>query len=136
MKEYLPLTGRILFSLIFLMTVLSHFKKTTIAYAESQGVPFSDLLVPLSAIIAFLGGLSITLGYKARIGAWLIVVFLVPVSFYMHAFWSESDPMKMQMQAANFMKNMGLLGGALLICYFGSGPLSLDNKPELSGRVS
>jgi putative oxidoreductase len=40
------------------------------------------------------------------------------------------------MQAANFMKNMGLLGGALLICYFGSGPLSLDNKPELSGRVS
>jgi putative oxidoreductase len=128
MTKYIVLAGRTLFSFIFIMTIMSHFTKEMVGYAAAQGVPSPAFLVPFSGIIAILGGLSILLGYKAKSGAWLIVLFLVPVTFYMHAFWREGDPVQMKMQMANFMKNAALLGGALLICYFGSGPASLEKE--------
>src|SRR5688572_29483612 len=124
--KYLVLTGRIFFSLIFLMTVTFHFKSDAVNYASSHNVPIPNVLVPLSGLIAIAGGLCIALGFRAKMGAWLLILFLVPVTFMMHAFWKETDPMQTQMQMTNFMKNLSLLGGALLITYFGSGPLSLD----------
>src|ERR1700679_926111 len=104
------LTGRILFSLLFLMTAMGHFSSGSIGYATSQGVPAAGFLVPFSGVLAVLGGLSIAFGYKAKWGAWLLVLFLLPVSFMMHRFWGVADPMMMQMQMAMFMKNMSMLG--------------------------
>jgi putative oxidoreductase len=124
------LAGRIIFSLIFLMAAIGHFSSAEIAYASSAGVPMASILVPLSGVISALGALSIILGYKARFGALLLVIFLLPVTLYMHAFWMVTDPMMKQMQMAMFMKNMSALGGALIICYFGSGPLSIDSRKE------
>jgi len=110
------------------MTVLGHFSAGYIGYAAQAGVPAPGLLVPLSGVIATLGGLSITLGYKAKIGAWLIVLFLVPVTLKMHNFWAVTDPMMHGIQMALFMKNVSMLGAALLITHFGAGPLSLDAR--------
>ena len=124
--KLIPLIGRIFFSLIFLQTAFNHFSGKSISYAASQNVPLASLLVPVSGVIAILGGASIVLGYKARLGAWLIVLFLVPVTLMMHNFWTITDPMMRQTQMAMFMKNISMLGGALLITYFGSGPLSID----------
>lgn len=98
----------------------------TAAYAASAGVPAPMALVIISGIIALLGALSIILGYKARFGAWLIIIFLVPVTFAMHKFWTVTDPMQSQMQMAMFMKNIALIGAALMISYFGAGPVSID----------
>ena len=124
----LPLAGRILFSLIFLLAAPMHFTAQDVAYGASNGVPLASLAVPLSGVIALAGALSILLGYKTKIGAWLIVLFLVPVTLYMHRFWAQTDPMMAQMQMANFMKNVAMTGGALLLAYFGAGPLSLDAR--------
>ena len=74
------------------------------------------------------GGLSILFGYKAKIGAWMLVLFLVPVTFMMHRFWGVSDPQAAQMQMIMFMKNISILGGALLITQFGAGPVSFDAR--------
>jgi putative oxidoreductase len=71
---------------------------------------------------------AILLGYRAKVGAWLIVLFLVPVTLMMHKFWAVHDPMMAQMQMVMFMKNVAILGGALLISQFGAGPLSLDER--------
>ena len=68
------------------------------------------------------------LGYRAKTGAWLIVLFLVPVTLMMHKFWTVHDPVMAQTQMAMFMKNVALLGAALLITQFGAGPLSLDAR--------
>jgi putative oxidoreductase len=122
------LLGRVLFGLIFILSGLNHFSKATIAFAASQGVPLASLAVPASGIIALAGGLSILLGYRARIGAWMIVLFLVPVTFAMHKFWGIADPAITQNQMVHFMKNLSMLGGALLMTHFGSGPLSLDSR--------
>lgn len=119
--------GRLFFVLIFLTAGFTHLAKQTIAYAASQGVPAASVLVPLSGAIALVGSLSILLGYRAKVGAWLIVLFLIGVT-PLHKFWGVSDPMMQQIQMAMFMKNIAMLGGALLITQFGSGPWSLDNR--------
>lgn len=118
--------GRVLFAAIFVMSGFGHFSKATIGYAASQGVPLASVLVPISGILAIVGGLSVALGLKARWGAWLLVLFLVPVTFWMHAFWKVSDPMMAMNQQVHFMKNVTMLGGALLLAWFGSGPYSVD----------
>jgi len=125
---YLVPLGRLLYSAIFLMTVFGHFSAGYVGYAAQAGLPAPGLLVPLSGVIAILGGLSITLGYKAKIGGWLIVLFLVPVTLKMHAFWAVPDPMMHGIQLAMFWKNVSMLGAALLITHFGAGPLSLDAR--------
>jgi putative oxidoreductase len=121
------LIGRILFAFIFVMSGFTHFSSQTIGFAASQGVPMASILVPASGVIALLGGLSVLLGYRARVGAWLIVLFLIGVT-PMHKFWGISDPMMQQMQMVMFLKNLAMLGGALLITQFGSGPWSLDAR--------
>lgn len=127
--KYLLLLGRILFSALFILAIFGHFSQFDIKYAELKRVPLPNILVPLSGIIAFLGGLSVLFGYKARCGVWLIILFLIPVTFFMHNFWTITDPVASIIEQANFFKNLALIGAGLIIAYFGSGPLSLDNRP-------
>ena len=120
--------GRFFFALIFLMAGANHFSRQTIAFSASQGVPFASIAVPFSGVLAIAGGLSVLLGYRARLGAWLIALFLVPVTLVMHKFWLVQDPMMAQIQMILFMKNVSMLGGALLISQLGAGPFSLDAR--------
>jgi len=120
--------GRFFFALIFLIAAPNHFSRPTIAFAASQGVPWASIAVPLSGVLAIAGGLSILLGYRAKLGAWILVLFLIPVTLMLHKFWSVQDPMMAQMQMILFMKNVAMLGGALLISQLGAGPFSLDAR--------
>ena len=130
----LVLLARVLYSGIFIMGGVNHLTNSQmVQYAASSGVPMPSILVPLSGVIALLGGLSILLGFKARIGGWLIVLFLVPVTLMMHNFWAVTDPQMRMMQMAMFTKNLAMLGGAILIAYFGSGPLSLEHSGSSGG---
>ena len=122
------LLGRLLFALIFLMSAPMHFTGQTIAYAASQGVPLASIAVPLSGVIALAGGVSILLGYRAKFGAWLQVLFLAAVTPMLHRFWAVSDPMMHQMQFVMFLKNLSMMGGALFISQSGAGPWSLDAR--------
>jgi putative oxidoreductase len=127
MMKYLVLLGRFLYSWIFISTIFTHFSSQSAQAATAAGVPMAALLVPLSAVIAFLGGISILLGYKAKVGAWLIVLFLIPVTLTMHSWWTVTDPMMRKMQEVSFHKNLAIVGAAFLIAYFGAGPCSLDS---------
>jgi putative oxidoreductase len=127
-SSILVVVGRICFALIFVFSAPRHFTATYVQYAAHQGVPLAALLVPLSGAIALVGGLSVAFGYRARVGAWLLVLFLVPVTLAMHNFWAVTDPMMAQFQLAMFMKNVSMLGGALLIAHFGAGAASFDAR--------
>lgn len=127
--------GRIFFAAIFIMASFGHFSSESIQYAGSKGVPFPQLLVPVSGILALAGGVSIALGWFARIGACLIVAFLVPVTLMMHAFWAVPDPAAAKMEQIMFMKNLAMLGGAILMTWFGAGPLSVDERRKSRARI-
>jgi putative oxidoreductase len=78
--------------------------------------------------MAILGGLSILLGFHGKLGAWLLVLFLVPVTFTMHNFWAVKDPLMQQMQMAMFLKNISMQGSAFLFTQIGTSPLSFDSR--------
>jgi putative oxidoreductase len=130
--RYVVPIGRALFALIFIMSVLSHFSSQTIEYARQQGVPWPEFLVPVSGILALVGGLSVLLGYRAKVGAGLLVIFLVPVTLMMHDFWTVEDPTMAMVQQVMFFKNVALLGAALILAYTGAGPVSLDARSNRS----
>lgn len=119
------LLGRILFSFYFLYFCINHFNGQDLAYATAVHLPAAKILVPCAGALILLGGLSILFGYKAKLGALLIVIFLVPVTFTMHQFWAATGAAH-GAQLQNFLRNMCLLGAALLITQFGAGPWSID----------
>ena len=125
MRAIVPI-GRVLFSLIFITSAFTHFTRGTIDAAAAHGVPLATLLVTAAGILALIGGVSVLLGYRARFGAFLLLLFLVPVTLVMHRFWGLADPQVAQMQKVMFMKNLSIMGGALMVMYYGSGPASLD----------
>lgn len=126
--RFLVPLGRAAFAAIFLPGAVLHFNPAYVQYAAAAGVPLPQVLVPLSGLLSTAGGLSVLLGYRARLGAWALVLFLIPVTLTMHAFWKVTDPGMAQMQFAMFLKNVSILGGALLIAHFGAGPVSLDAR--------
>ena len=114
MRGLVPV-GRVLFALIFLFAALGHFSGDVIAAASARGVPLASVLVPFAGVIAGVGATLVAIGYRARFGAFLLLVFLVPVTFVMHDFGS-----------AELTKNTSLIGATLMLMYWGSGPYSLD----------
>lgn len=126
--RYAVPAGRALFALPFVVMALGHFSSDTVAYAAASGVPLANIAVPLSGVLAIAGALSILIGYRARLGALALIAFLVPVTFMMHPYWAAPDAMTAAMQKIAFLKNVAMTGGALLIAYFGAGPVSLDQR--------
>ena len=129
MKYLCPL-GRVLFALIFIAAAQRHFTHEGIQHAADLGVPYPAILVPISGVLAFCGGLSVAVGYKTRWGACCLIAFLVPVTYWMHAYWKLSDPVAIHIQNAMFAKNLSMLGAALLIAGLGPGPISIDEWRE------
>lgn len=114
------LAGRILFALVFVFsgaTVHLLQRKQGIQYAKMYGVPLAEVGVPLTGIMAVLGGLSVAVGLWGDLGALLVAAFLALITPLMHAFWREEDAMQKQLQTVNFVKNTALLGGALALFY-------------------
>lgn len=122
--------GRFLFSLIFIISGFNHFTSGSVSYADSMGLPLADFLVPISGLMAIVGGLSLLIGLHAKAGGILLLLFLVPVTLIMHNFWRTQDPIEAQMQLIHFLKNTALIGGIILIIFFGAGPFSLDNRKK------
>ena len=118
--------GRALLSAIFILYGFPHLTAPTIGYAAHHGVPAAGILVPFSGVMAIVGGVSILLGYHAKAGAWLLIVFLLVVTPVMHNFWTVSDPGLRALQQGMFMKNLAMMGGAILVAYCGAGPRSVD----------
>jgi putative oxidoreductase len=129
-KEYYPanqlinifmatlfLIGRIIFGGYFVYNAYNHFKNQSglTHYARMKGVPSASAGVFISGVLMLLGGLAIMFNRFPLLGMWLLVVFLIPTTFIMHAFWKEQDPQARMGEHINFMKNIALLGGLFML---------------------
>ncbi|WP_129662751.1 DoxX family protein [Phytoactinopolyspora endophytica] len=118
--DVVVLIGRVLFVMVFLGSGMTHLSsaRAMTGYAQSRGVPAAGVAVPVSGALLIVGGLMVLLGIWADLGALLLVVFLVPTAFLMHAFWKESDGESRQNEMVQFMKDLGLAGAALMLFAF------------------
>lgn len=98
------------------MSAFNHFSKTDMlaGYAASKGVKSGKFAVLFTGLLLLVGGLGIILGVYVQLAVAALALFLVPVSFIMHAFWKDSDANMKMMNMVNFNKNMALLGAALM----------------------
>jgi putative oxidoreductase len=129
LKQYGPLLGRILLSVIF---IIAGFEKImgfeqTAGYMASKGLPVVEVLLVLTIIIELGGGLMILVGWKARWAATAIFLFLIPVTLIFHPFWNM-EGQEMTQNFHSFFKNLAIMGGMMYIMTFGSGPMSVGSE--------
>ncbi|HEY0984329.1 MULTISPECIES: DoxX family protein [unclassified Schlesneria] len=122
--------GRIMIAAIFLTSAIgSHLRDFdgVAASMGSRGIPQPQVQLAGAILFLIAGSVSLILGYKARIGAAMLFLFLVPVTYYFHDFWNLRGP-DQQSQLVQFLKNLGLMGAMLFIMANGSGPMSLEKS--------
>jgi len=117
--------GRVALGTIF---IFSGFGKLmawsgTAAYSASKGVP--QILLVIATALELLGGISVVTGFKARWGALALLVFLVPVTLVFHGFWGLPADQQ-QAQMVEFLKNLSIGGGLLIVLGRGAGACSID----------
>jgi len=118
------LLGRILLAVIFL---LSGFGKLTAisgtaAYFGGLGLPLPTVTAVVVGLIELLGGLAVLVGFQTRIAAVVLAVFTVATGLVAHTGWAD------QMQMIQFLKNLAITGGFLLLASSGAGAYSIDAK--------
>lgn len=131
LQNILTVAGRLCIIVIFLMSAVGNkipnYGKT-VEYMAGEGVPAPGILLAGAIAFLILGALSILLGFKARIGAGLLFVFIVLATYFFHDFWTFEDAGQKQQQMIQFMKNLSMMGTMLFLMANGSGPMSLDAK--------
>ncbi|MFB6196569.1 MAG: DoxX family protein [Haloplanus sp.] len=115
------LLARLLFGGVLAFTGVNHLLNAEgmIGYAESKGVPAASLAVPATGGLLIAGGLGIIFGVYPTIAAGALAVFLLVTTPMMHDFWNAPED-QAQDELNHFLKNAGLLGGALAFLVFAS----------------
>jgi putative oxidoreductase len=117
METTLLYLGRLLFGGYFVYNGINHFQSLNAmaGYAQSKGAPFPKFSVGFSGLLLLVGGLSVLLNIFPVIGLIALVIFLIPVTFIMHAYWKVQDAQAKMGERVNFMKNLALLGAVLIV---------------------
>jgi putative oxidoreductase len=137
LQGIVALLGRILLCTIFLLSAVGNKIPNFHAVAgfmAKEGVPAPQLMLAGAIVFLIAGSLAVIVGYKARIGAALLLVFLVLATYYFHDFWTLGDGQAKQEQLIHFLKNLGLMGAMLLVIANGTGPMSLDGRNARVGE--
>jgi putative oxidoreductase len=122
LRPAIALTGRIMFALIFFLSGITHFTSLSEYVALMPAViPFRAFWVMISALVELLGATLVVTNRYPRFGAWLIVLFLIPVTITVHGTGMVSDPdARMRaIQTSFFLKGVTMAGAALLITQLG-----------------
>jgi len=132
-QPHLAILGRLLLAAIFLISplvnLIPNFGATAMAMGNA-GIPFPTLALAIAIAMLLAGSVSMIAGYRARWGALLLLLFLLPATYYFHAPWKANDAAEVAAQAVHFLKNIGLMGAMLMIIVLGSGPGSFEGRGQ------
>ena len=120
------LSGRAMLAVVFIMAGFSKLGAGyagTQAYMESAGLP--GLLLPVVVALEILGGIAILVGFQTRAVALMLAGFTLMASLLFHSDFSQ------QMQMILFMKNIGLIGGFMLLAAKGPGDWAFNPAMKL-----
>jgi putative oxidoreductase len=122
--RFLPLIGRIMIGLPFLMSGLGKLAaySATVAYISAMGLPAAPLAFVAAALVEVGGGLFLLSGYRVRPASLVMAVFCVVTALFFHRNFADQN------QMIHFLKNVMMAGGLLQITYFGAGAFSLDAR--------
>jgi len=124
------LVGRVLLVAIFLLSAfndIGNYSPTLdMMRKQHNPVPYPEVLLPAAIAFLILGGVSVLIGYMARLGALLLLAFLVLATYYFHDFWNVTGDAERQGQMIHFFKNVSMMGAMVFLIAVGGGPGSVD----------
>ena len=131
MNNALNLIGRLLLAAVFLPAGLSKLSgfEGTVGYIASVGLPLPTVAAVLALVVEILGAIALVVGFQTRIAAAVLAVFTLVASVFFHAFWAAA-PEQAFIQQLMFFKNIGLIGGLLVLVSSCAGAWSIDAKKE------
>jgi putative oxidoreductase len=131
MNNALNLIGRLLLAAVFLPAGLSKLSgfEGTVGYIASVGLPLPTVAAVVALVVEILGAIALVVGFQTRIAAAVLAVFTLVASVFFHAFWAAA-PEQAFIQQLMFFKNIGLIGGLLVLVSSGAGAWSIDAKKE------
>ncbi len=127
MRDLTDLIGRIFLSAIFLFEAVDStlfFDKTKQTMTQ-YGLGWNqDMLLYGAIFLLLVGGLMVLLGYRSTLGAIMLLMYWVPVTFMVHDFWMYPKD-QVRIQSILFMKDIAIIGGLLMLVGKGSGRYSI-----------
>ena len=117
MDRFVEILGRFLLGGYFIYGGINHVihVRQMASYAQSKSVPLPSAAVILTGILLLFGGVTVVLQIWVNAGLIALIIFLVPVTLTMHAFWKVQDPASKMGEMINFWKNIALLGAVLML---------------------
>ncbi|MFP6664273.1 MAG: DoxX family membrane protein [Deltaproteobacteria bacterium] len=119
------ITGRVLFTLIFFLSGITHFTGID-GYVSlmPEAIPWRTFWVLISGVVELIGAVLILTNRLPKAGAWLLVIFLVPVTIAVHGveMVTSPDAQMRAIQMSFFLKGLAMTGAALLITQLGVAP--------------
>lgn len=127
LQNPLALIGRILLAVLFVPAGFGKIAgfEGAVGYATSAGLPMATAGVAIALVIELFGGLALLIGYRARIAALALAVFVLVAAVFFHNYWAMPEAQQM-MQQLMFFKNVAIAGGLLAFAAFGAGAWSVD----------
>ncbi|GAB4384922.1 MAG: DoxX family protein [Elainellaceae cyanobacterium] len=130
-QKIIPLIARAFLAIIFIQSGISkifNFAGTQETIA-GVGLPFPAVALVITILVEVAGGLMVLLGAKARLGALLLVLFLILATILFH------NPIADSSQVTQFLKNLAIMGGLLMVFAYGPGLISLETSSD-SAKLS
>ena len=114
--------GRVMFTLIFFASGVTHFTDMQ-SYVDLMhpAIPWRPFWVSISGVVELAGATMILANRYARLGSWLIAIFLVPVTVTVHGvlMMTAPDETMQRIQLSFFLKGVTMAGAALVFSQVG-----------------
>lgn len=122
----LPLVARLLLVSEFLIAVNGKIFgwDGQAAYMASHGMHFVAPLLGAALAIELLGSICLITGFQAQRAAAVMAIYLAIVSVQLHNFWHMTG-MAAGANQTEFFKNLGMIGGLVMIAAYGPGRWAL-----------
>ena len=128
-RDFILLLARILLMILFVLSGWSKLTgfEGTVGYMTSLGAPVPMLAAAIAVIMELLVGILLILGFYTRPLALLFALFVLGTALIGHPFWNMVEPER-SANMTQFLKNLGIIGGLLLLTLSGAGRFSLDRR--------
>lgn len=129
-QKWILLAARVCLSIIFFYSGINKVLNYggTLETMASKGILLPNVLLPPTILIEIVGALFVLLGFKMRWAAIALIIFMVPTTLIFHTDFSNS------MQVIQFMKNLAIIGGLLMLVASEPGALSVDAARHAASR--
>jgi len=126
----MDILGRILLGTYFLLPGISKITAfdSMVAYMTQHGVPLAAALLTVTIPMQIGGGLALIVGWQTRYAALLLAALTLTINGFMHDFWNDYEGGNATHELQNFIKNLGIFAGLLILAARGAPRASLDAR--------